>query len=414
MSDSSALHVTPTMPATTGDGQVAEPFIDAMRGFAAVLVAYFHCRQVAWIGIHRFHEVFGFSLDPSVVIGYLTAPLAYGSAGVPVFFVISGYCIHRGTPVRLAADPSYRLDARSFWASRFARIYPVLFAALVLTLILDSTSLSLSPANHKILDSGPQAFFVNLFSLQGVLGSPYGSNGALWTLAIEVQFYAVYPLLVAARRRFGLPAVIAGVAVLNVASGVLLEPRCLILFTSYWFSWTLGGCLAEIVATPDTSGLSKRGRGLWQLAAIVGVALGCIAFTFSQYVAFQLWAIGFACFLRTMIGPNTKRSPHGLVMRLLARCGAFSYSLYAIHLPIFVCMQAILFRSVQQLSIWPSLVYMPVAILAAYALYQCVERPAMRWSARINRRSRAAALALAGNAGRSAARSNIGSPETSR
>ena len=99
-----------------------ETFIDAMRGMAALLVAYFHCRQVAWVGLHHFHQAMGFSLEPSVLLGYLTAPIAWGSAGVSIFFVVSGYCIHRSPAARLAADPSYRLDAPIFWARRFARI----------------------------------------------------------------------------------------------------------------------------------------------------------------------------------------------------------------------------------------------------------------------------------------------------
>jgi hypothetical protein len=57
---------------------------------------------------------------------------------------------------------------------RFARIYPVLLAALVLTFALDWVSLQLPPVNHKIREIGLQAFLVNLFSLQGVAGKTFG------------------------------------------------------------------------------------------------------------------------------------------------------------------------------------------------------------------------------------------------
>ena len=69
-----------------------------------------------------------------------------------------------------------------------------------------------------------------------------------------------------------------------------------------------------------------------------------------------------------------------------ARLGAFSYSLYAIHLPLFICLQAVFFRSALQFSIWPSLAFMPVALTAAYLFYQCVELPAIRWSTGMKRR----------------------------
>ncbi|MFP3617228.1 acyltransferase, partial [Paraburkholderia sp. SIMBA_050] len=78
--------------------------------------------------------------------------------------------------------------------------------------------LQIAPVSHKIRDVGLTAFLVNLFSLQGVAGYTYGSNGALWTLSLEVQFYAIYPLLFALRRRIGMPAIVATVALVNVAS----------------------------------------------------------------------------------------------------------------------------------------------------------------------------------------------------
>ena len=66
--------------------------INAWRGFAALLVAYFHCRQITWIGIQQFHKT-GARLDLNTVFSYLTFPIAWGSAGVPIFFVISGFVI---------------------------------------------------------------------------------------------------------------------------------------------------------------------------------------------------------------------------------------------------------------------------------------------------------------------------------
>jgi peptidoglycan/LPS O-acetylase OafA/YrhL len=152
----------------------------------------------------------------------------------------------------------------------------------------------------------------------------------------------------------------------------------------------LGAYIAEIRATPGARTLIGSERLAWHVAGIGTAALGCIAFNVSQYVAFQLWAIGFACILRAMPqairGGGAAADQQPLVMRLLARCGAFSYSLYAIHLPLFVCLQSWFFRSALQVSIWPSLAYMPLAIFVAYLVYRCVERPAVRWSACIGRR----------------------------
>jgi peptidoglycan/LPS O-acetylase OafA/YrhL len=368
----SSLPLSPSRPAAApraqsearADSAGKEHVIDAMRGFAALLVAYFHCRQVEWVGMQTFHQSVGHSFSLSTIAAYLTFPIAWGSAGVPIFFVISGYCIHRGGALRLAKNPDYRLDTGNFWVRRFARIYPVLLAALVLTLALDWISLQLPPVNHKIREIGLQAFLVNLFSLQGVAGKTYGSNGALWTLSLEVQFYAIYPLLFALRRRLGMTSVLAIVAVINVASAYVLERHDIQFFTSYWFSWTLGAWIADAKArtAPD----ARSSAWLYVLAAAF-IALGCAAFHFGQYGAFQLWAAGFAFYLYKALERPHADTPG---VRLLSRFGDFSFSLYLIHLPIFVLLSSILFRSSLQMSIWPSFGYMLVAVPVAYVFYR--------------------------------------------
>lgn len=360
------------------DSAGKEHVIDAMRGFAALLVAYFHCRQVEWVGMQTFHETVGHAFSLNAIAGYLTFPIAWGSAGVPIFFVISGYCIHRGGALRLAKNPDYRLDIGNFWIRRFARIYPVLLAALVLTLALDWNSLQLTPVSHKIRDIGLQAFLVNLFSLQGVAGHTYGSNGALWTLSLEVQFYAIYPLLFALRRRIGMTSVLATIAVINIASAYVLERHDIQFFTSYWFSWALGAWIADARAhrAPDAR------SSIWLYVLAAGfIVLGCAAFHFGQYGAFQFWAIGFAFYLYKALERSLSANANGVGTKLLSRFGDFSFSLYLIHLPIFVLLSSILFRSQLQMSIWPSFGYMLVAIPAAYLFYRLVELPAMKWSA---------------------------------
>ena len=349
-----------------------------MRGFAALLVAYFHCRQVAWVGMQAFHQSVGHSLGVGAIAAYLTFPIAWGSAGVPIFFVISGYCIHRGGALRLASNPDYRLDTGNFWVRRFARIYPVLLAALVLTFALDWFSLQLPPVSHKIREIGWQSFVVNLLSLQGVAGKTYGSNGALWTLSLEVQFYAIYPLLFALRRRIGMTSVLAIVAVVNVISAYVLERHDIQFFTSYWFSWTLGAWIAD--ARTRRASDARSSIWLYVLAAAF-IVLGCVAFHFGQYGAFQLWAVGFAFYLYKALerGSGNQRETFGT--RWLSRFGDFSFSLYLIHLPIFVLLSSLLFRSSLQMSIWPSFGYMLVAVPVAYVFYRLVELPAMKWSA---------------------------------
>ncbi|SDD48399.1 acyltransferase family protein [Paraburkholderia lycopersici] len=378
MTPASALPAA-ARPAAAARELAGEHLIEALRGFAALLVAYFHCRQVTWIGMGAFHQLHASLASPGTIAAWLTLPVAWGSAGVPVFFVISGYCIHRSGAARLVANPEFRLDAKQFWLRRFVRIYPVLFAALLLTLAADSISLTLLPASHKINDIGVHPFLVNLFSLQGAAGKTYGSNGALWTLSLEVQFYLLYPLLFAARRRFGLNVVLAAVALVNIASALTLERHDVVVFTSYWFSWMLGAWIAE-VRLRGSSGF----RFAWPAAALFAVA-GCAAFHFGQFGAFQLWAAAFACYLVKALGRPAPTSP-GVLLPLFAKLGDFSYSLYLIHLPLFVLLGSLLFRSALQTSIWASFGFTIAVLPVAWAFYRLFERPALNAAARMRKR----------------------------
>ena len=352
--------------------------INAWRGIAALLVAYFHCRQVTWIGMQQFHRMSP-AFDANTVISYLTFPIAWGSAGVPIFFVISGYCIHRAMARKLIADPSTPLDAGNFLLRRFARIYPMLLAALLLTLALDTLSSTFIPVSHKINPFDLRAFMVNLFSLQGIAGKTFGSNGALWTLSIEVQFYLVYPFLIALRRRIGMRGVLVSVGIVNVLSAVLLERHQIVVFTSYWFAWAIGAWIAEAKARHITA---RPRMGL--IAAGIALA-GCAAFSVAQYAAFQFWAIAFAVYLFAALDKPLRDN---FAIRSLSWIGEFSFSLYVVHLPIFVLLGSVLFRSALQTEIWTSFGFTAIAVAVAFVFYFLVERPAMLWSAALKRSRR--------------------------
>jgi len=335
--------------------------IDAMRGVAAMAVAYFHCRVIAWIGIRAFAAGHHPLLSLDTVLAYLTIPFVWGPIGVPIFFVISGYCIHRSHAGRLARNPQYRLDGRDFLWRRFVRIYPVLFCALLLTFALDSISLRYWPHNATLGDLGLQTFGANLFALQGIDAPIYGSNTALWTLSLEVQFYVLYPLLFAVQRRIGPNRVLAGLMVLGLVSCALIERRGMLVFTTYWSAWYLGAWIAE----REVHGL-RFPRSFVMVASPLLLVLGCVAISRDsmRYVWVQTWALAFTPFLDVMLHARPGRA---LAMRALGKVGEFSYSLYIVHMPIFI------------------------ALAAAYVFHLLVERPAMEMLRRRTSRQRMAA-----------------------
>ncbi|TDG03103.1 acyltransferase [Paraburkholderia guartelaensis] len=352
-----------------GDADRAR-MIDAMRGVAAMAVAYFHCRLLTWIGIRAFIAGHHRAISLDTVLAYLSIPFVWGPIGVPIFFVISGYCIHHSQAVRLARNPQYRLDAREFLLRRFIRIYPVLFCALLLTFALDSISLHYLPHNEQLGDLSLRTFFANLLGIQGVASPVYGSDTVLWTLSLEVQFYMLYPLLLAAQRRLGPDHLLAWLMALSVVSYVLLERRGTLIFATYWSSWYLGAWIAE----REVRGLRFPRRYLLVASPIL-LVFGCVAsMRDARYLWCLPWALAFTPLFVVMLHAHAN---HGLAMRALEKIGDFSYSLYIVHIPIFMLLASCLFHGTRQVSILWSIGLFPVGLATAYIFHLLVERPAM-------------------------------------
>jgi peptidoglycan/LPS O-acetylase OafA/YrhL len=349
--------------------------LDVFRGLAALIVVALHTREVTWVGIREFWRLHGVHLTPNVMLGYATFPLVWGSIGVPIFFVLSGYCIHRSQARR-----PLHFNSTTFLVRRFFRIYPVLFGALLLTLLCDWASRHYLPNSYRLGDTSIWLFFVNLFSLQGILGNTYGSNGALWTLSIEVQFYALYPLLLVVMYRLGNVTTLAALAFFNFVSYVALNSRGYVLFSSYYASWYLGVLVAEAEAAGFLAKwiVSSKFRAFLYGFSFAILCLGCTAFFWSQYVAFQVWALAFAVFLFSVLGRHTEY--RGLIAAFFRWLGAFSFSIYIVHLPAVVLIHSVFFDSVHQVSLAPFFATLILALACAYIFSLIFERPALAWS----------------------------------
>lgn len=167
------------------------PALDGLRGVAVLWVITFHAyilrRSVGdpWIGFAASSPY----VEPVMGAGYL---------GVDLFFLISGFLlalpwfVHamRGQPA-----PS----AREFYGRRVRRIVPAYYAQLVLLFALvvpllrgwDYWRTDLYVYVYNLV-----AHATFLHNTTPLSSGSMGANGALWTLAVEVQFYLVIPLVV--------------------------------------------------------------------------------------------------------------------------------------------------------------------------------------------------------------------------
>jgi peptidoglycan/LPS O-acetylase OafA/YrhL len=362
--------------------------IDALRGLAALSVVIYHARNIFWVGLAETYRHYGLRPDFSALLGYLSAPFSYGGLGVTLFFVLSGYCIHRRGAGQLAMNPRAELNLKAFVVRRFWRIYPTYAAALLITAAIDLYLTTKIGFRIPGQDDSLWAFGVSLLTLQGYFAPFFGTNGVFWTLAMEVHLYLAYPVLFLLSKRVGPEKTLAFTLLVSITylavNGVFKVDHYLPyrfergpIFLPYWFTWATGFYLAEIHA--------GRARDfsttLWRAIMLAGIAGGLILTILDCAVAADLWwALFLVGFLRWSLQPSGTRFWGAWCGTALAAVGVFSYSLYAIH-GLILELSYHLFAPVSAqkfTTLWPAIGAVVFAVACAWLFFQLVER----WSIR--------------------------------
>lgn len=286
------------------------------------------------IGYHACGQTFGYSLpwigwgrnfesvsDPLLVWLY---PVSFGWAGVSLFFVLSGFCIHYS----YLRSPQF--DTASFFWRRFWRIYPAYFVALLAFAALSYVAAPSTPLAKEFLWHA--LFFHNLTD-----ATFYGINASFWSIATEMQLYLLFPVLLFFQRRFGIErclliTFIVGCIWRIVAIGFWGLPEGVInaAFTAplmTWFDWTLGAFVAERFIRGDCA---FRRRSLW-LLILVPLFVGSTLFKPATVFSFSLAAGIAAVVLDAALWVRWGRTPWVAAFTFI---GTISYSLYLWHQPI--------------------------------------------------------------------------------
>jgi peptidoglycan/LPS O-acetylase OafA/YrhL len=327
-------------------------------------------------------------------LGYLRG----GWVGVDVFFVLSGYLI---TGLLLAAD---RLPGSpvSFWGRRAKRLLPaVLILLAVLSAYAWAGGAGLVPAQLRAPALATLFYVANWQQI--VAGHDYFARflstsplQQMWSLAIEEQYYLVWPLLLAAvtavtrsRRPSRRGRILLGVTVaLGVASAVWMGvaahrfgPNRAYLGTDTR-AWELlmGGAAATVwplgrEATPGS-------RRVWSALAVVGLAGVAVGASVASGPPEWIWDGGLVAIAgcATAVVVGSARAPAGPVARVLALrplvwVGLISYSLYLWHWPVIVLMNP----TSTGWTGWPLLVARLATMVAlSCASYTLIERPLRR------------------------------------
>ena len=212
--------------------------LEIARGLASLWVFFYHVKELFLSSSHFIYDV-----------------STYGSLGVPMFFVISGYVITFSAESSLKQNKS----ALIFLKNRFMRIYPTFWISVIIVIFLPylieyissiKSGIYITPENIFYKLNYPEwlgfltltkVFLASSHNLQTEFNSV---NSVYWTLAIEFQFYLVVFIALCSGKYFR--HVIAGVTVVALA---IIPFNIVInygLFIHYWPSFSVGIVLAYL------------------------------------------------------------------------------------------------------------------------------------------------------------------------
>lgn len=322
----------------------------------------------------------------------------HGWVGVDLFFVLSGFLLALPLlprPERVASAPFWR----NYVASRWLRIAPPYYAAILLALAMAG---NIGFVVHDPLDVLFHATFLHTWHLPSFMTI----NPVFWTLSIEFQFYLVLPMLVVllASRWWFVSAVALTVGTLfwraNGYGGQGGASWLAFTFPAFLIHFTFGVLAARLYLRGWRLPMNARYFVPAVLVSFVALPLSHFNgfWSFSQgdsslmaaVVLRPLLAVGFAALI---LGLCCGQSGWNAVLnaRPMQAIGRMSYSLYLAHVPPLLILN----------EVWPSAGGFPLYVLAFAVLclatsaifYYLIEGPSTRLRQRLlNRRPRRTAI----------------------
>jgi peptidoglycan/LPS O-acetylase OafA/YrhL len=315
--------------------------LDPLRALAALWVFAFH---------HAFSDQF------RVVAPSLHRLLKEGHLGVPMFFVISGYCLTAAARQAVVK----RTTAWRFLYRRARRIYPPLWLSIVVVaaipfiielLSASKTGRYLWPSpenvNYSFLQYGV-GDWVSVATLGRVflsanqeLSQKFASiNAPYWSLAIEVQFYVVVAASVACRAR--LVQVLVGTTMVSLAFAAWPAAYNSGIFLPWWPMFSIGVLLYWLrernldpaavfgEAAKNKVAISAVVIGVTVLLSTLAAGIRWPSLVFALWIAVLIW---FSSSFDQAFADLLIAKPAGVrvLAAALVLLGSMSYSIYLLH-----------------------------------------------------------------------------------
>jgi len=307
-----------------------------------------------------------------------------GFVGVDIFFVISGYLI---TSIIIAERDKGHFSLLKFYERRARRILPVLFFVLACCLpfawawMLPEQMASFARSIIAVCLFGSNFLFWHESGGYFAAASEEQPLLHTWSLAVEEQYYMLFPLFVMLIWRFGRRALISSIAAVALASLLLAQYGSVNFETANFYlpntrAWELlAGSLCAFLLTGGKHYKSN-------ILALAGLAIIVFSiFDYDQTTPFpSLYALVpvLGAVLIILFGSQGTLTARLLSTRPMVGIGLISYSLYLWHQPVFAFARI---RSITE----PSLVLMSILALAsvglAYLSWRFIETPFRKNSA---------------------------------
>ena len=345
-------------------------------------------RFIAFFSVFLFHSLY--SVNPSVTgnTGYqfLKWLFSEGNLGVNFFFVLSGFLITYLLLVEESTAGKYKI--KDFWMRRILRIWPLYFAVLIYSFIIFRfiyTVLSGKPY-HESANPVYYVFFLSNFNL---IQNGYPLENCLtvlWSVAVEEQFYLLWPLLFFIRRTrmWVIAAIIIGSVVFryyHAAETMTIRHHTFSVMGNLAF-----GCLLACISFRNKLEVKSINinKGLNLLIYLVGFA-GVFCYTKygagSLLVAFQPIVVSafFAYIVFEQVFVANSLFDLGRI-KLLDYWGKYTYGLYCLHtIGIFLAYNVTKILKLQGQVFWvvfgETSIALFISMAMAWVSYTYLEKP---------------------------------------
>ena len=310
-------------------------WLDVLRFAASFMVVLFHLNQ---------------AVQP--VDNWYRDLVKYGWLGVPMFFVISGYCI------ALSAD--HTEHARDFLVRRLLRIFPPYWVSLAIVLAAACFQRYYTGANAvQGIPRNIEGIIATLTLTTEPLTAIPTMNWVYWTLTCELFFYLAVALVGAFPRRFRVYLLI-GVSFASVIIGKSSGP---LFFLAQWPAFGLGISAYYFFHYRDRLHYSVP-------LFVINITALFIKFGYSAYAGFTLATLSLIVLSHFFTSGSN----------FFSVLGQHAYSVYLIHVPVGVNIMGVLagwYKTQPLPNLLGDLVVYALISVLAWLMYKWVEQPSI-------------------------------------